>query len=391
MTEKLFYSHPNLKEWEAKIKNFKKEKGQVIIELDRTAFYPEGGGQPADGGWIDEREVLDVFEEQGKIYHVLSGEEILEDKVRCRLDYSRRFDHMQQHSGQHLLSAVFMKLYGGETKGFHLGQEYCTIDIGLQNLTAEELLKVENVTNDYIYRDLEVKTYLVEKEELHSLPLRKFPQVTEDIRIVEIDRFDYSPCCGTHVQSTGQLGMVKINKTETYKGMTRVYFKCGHRALEDYRSKEGIISSLVSQMSTPENELVARVTQEQLRLKNLAEEVETLKEQLLRIEGENYLRSSNAPLLVLRLDKSFQDVQKLGRILLELGAQALLISSLQDNKIHFCHNGNLNINCGQLVKEGLGVVSGKGGGGPRQAQAAFESKTEMEKLEEYLLEKLMEN
>jgi len=173
--------------------------------------------------------------------------------------------------------------------------------------------------------------------------------------------------------------------------MTRVYFKCGLRALEDYRRKEGIVSGLVSLMSASENELVDRVTQEQLRLKNLAEEMETLKERLLRIEAEDYLKSAATPLLVLKLDKPFQDVQLLGRILLELGAQAFLISSLQDKKIYFCHNGSININCGQLVKEGLGTVSGKGGGGARQAQAAFENVGDMEKMEEYLLHRLMEN
>jgi alanyl-tRNA synthetase len=387
MTEKLYYTKPDLVEWETKVKSIKKEKGQVIIELEETAFYPEGGGQPSDKGWVDDLEVLDVYEEKGKIYHLLSGE-IIEDKVRCRVDYSRRMDHMQQHSGQHLLSAVFMEFFEGETKGFHLGQEYCSIDIGLQNLTPEKLNMVENISNEYIYCDLEVKTYIVTKEEIHSLPLRKFPKVTEDIRIVEIDQFDYSPCCGTHVQSTGQLGVIKINKTENYKGMTRIYFKCGRRALDDYRAKEMIVSSLVSQMSTPENELIERITQEQLRFKNLAEEMEALKEQLLKIEAEKYLKSSNTSFLVLRLDKLFPDVQKLGRILLESGVQAFLISSLKDNKLFFGHNGSLKINCGQLIKEGLAVVPGKGGGGPTQAQAAFESDREMKKLEEFLAKKV---
>lgn len=388
MTEKLYYSQPNLKEWVGKVKSVKKKNGRAIVELEQTAFYPEGGGQPSDRGWIDDLEVLDVYEEQGRIYHLLSGE-IYEDKVRCRLDFAQRFDHMQQHSGQHLLSAVFMDLYGGETKGFHLGQEHCCIDIALQGMTHEIIEKVEMTSNDYIYQDLKVKTYLIDQEELNTLPLRKFPKVTEDIRIVEIDRFDYSPCCGTHVPSTGQLGIIKINKFENYKGMTRVYFKCGWRAFEDYRSKEAIITNLVSQMSTPEKDLILRVSQEQMRLKSLVEEVADLKEQLLRIEGEQFLKSAEGSHFVLRLDKSFEEVQKLSRVMLELGAAILILSSLKDNKIVFCHNGSLNYNCGQLVKEGLNTLTGRGGGGTKQAQIAFNNRGEMEKFEKYLAGKVI--
>jgi len=145
---------------------------------------------------------------------------------------------------------------------------------------------------------------------------------------------------------------------------------------------------LISQLSAGENELVARVAQEQARVKNLTEEVNNLVEQLLKIEAEKHIQAAAGDLIVLRLDKSFGDVQMLARQMLDLGAQVLLLSSLKENKLFFCHNGTINLNCGQLIKEGLGLFPGKGGGGPRQAQAALENSMVMEKFEKYLVEKV---
>ncbi|WDC84731.1 alanyl-tRNA editing protein [Caloramator sp. mosi_1] len=177
-----------------------------------------------------------MFEENDTVYHVVD-KKIEKNNVKCTIDFERRFDHMQNHTGQHLLSSVFITLYDAPTNSFHLGDDYVSIDIGLENITDEIVKNVEDRVNELIFKNIPVKSYIVNNEEAKKLPLRKLPPTDVNIRIVEIEGIDYSPCCGTHVRNLGEIGMVKILKTEKYKNMTRVYFKCGKRLLRDFQEK----------------------------------------------------------------------------------------------------------------------------------------------------------
>ena len=190
--------------------------------MEETLFYPTGGGQPHDLGTINGVPVIDVFEEDGKVVHVLP-QPLQGDRAFCVLDWERRLDHMQQHSGQHLLSAVFEDKYGFRTESFHLGEEYCTIDISAPALSVREQNAVEERANQVIFANLPLLTYTIRPEEKVPFPSAKF-RTSKDLRIVEIKGFDYSPCSGTHVSSTGQIGLLKVIKWEKYKGMTTCTF-----------------------------------------------------------------------------------------------------------------------------------------------------------------------
>jgi alanyl-tRNA synthetase len=384
MTEKLYYENPYLMEWEAKMLDIVERDGKVLVLLDRTAFYPEGGGQPEDRGFIDNAEVLYVFEEDKVVYHVVDKKPD-NDSVKCRLDFRRRFDLMQQHSGQHLLSSVFYDYYKGETSSFHLGEDYVSIDISLSEIPEQTIKDVEDKVNEFIYRNLQVKTYFVDKDELSKLPLRKFPKVEEDIRIVEIDGKDYSPCCGTHLRSVGELGVIKIIKTEKYKGATRVYFKCGRRALEDFQLKQDIVMSASKILAVDLEGLQEKVKSILQEYQSNQKQTKELKEKLYSYEAKDIMQKAPRKVIVESFsERSFDEVQGLGRAILESGDYILILSSEADKKLWFAYNGSFDIHCGKIFKENLLKFNGKGGGGEKQAQAAFGDTAKLFEFEEFL-------
>ncbi|TDT50815.1 alanyl-tRNA editing protein [Fonticella tunisiensis] len=383
---RLYYDNPYLTSWEAEVIDVVEKEGKFAVTLSQTAFYPEGGGQPSDRGTIDGIQLLDVIEDGGIIYHIHPSKP-QSQTVRCEVDFQRRFDHMQQHTGQHILSAVFYNLYSGETSSFHLGEDYVSIDISLPEISDYMLRKVEDTTNDYIYKNLKVKTYIIKPDEVSKLPLRKLPPVADSIRIVEIDGVDYSPCCGTHVRSLGEIGIIKIIKTEKYKGATRVYFKCGKRALLDYQAKQDIVASLSRQFTASEGELIHRGEALSAELKNLSKEVRDLKEKLLGYEAKEIIAASSSNLIVKSFDdKSFEDIQLLSKQIVSLGDYVVILTSTFDRKILLAHSGKSSIHCGKLFKEHLLKYNGRGGGGDRMAQALFADVKDLKSFEKLLVE-----
>lgn len=225
---------------------FWKEDGTYVL-LEETAFYPHGGGQPCDEGRINGVAVLDVISEDENVLHKVASP-LGEGVVTCEVDWQRRFDHMQQHSGQHLLSAVCRDLYQAMTVSFHLGTDYATIDVEQPELSPLQLATIEREVNQQIYKNRVVSSYFVTEEELAKLPLVKQPKVTENIRIVEIQDVEYNACGGTHVSSTGEIGMIKLLKAEKQKGHTRIYFKCGYRALQEFNDSLKILGNTIHQI-----------------------------------------------------------------------------------------------------------------------------------------------
>ncbi|NDI35689.1 alanyl-tRNA editing protein [Chengkuizengella sediminis] len=389
MSNKLYYSNPFLKMWETNIKEMNERNNQYIIQLEETAFYPEGGGQPADKGTINGIKVLDVQERNGAIYHTL--DELPEgDLLKCEIDWKRRFEHMQHHTGQHLLSAVCIELYDAHTVSFHLGVDTVTIDLNVQHLSKEQLDHIEHQTNLYIYENRPVKTYMVGKEDLSKLPLRKTPEVDEAIRIVEIDDIDTSACCGTHVESTGQIGMIKILKTEKHRGGIRLYFKCGYRALADYDATHQVLMSVGAKLNTNRDTLLARLEQIEQDQKQLQKQLIETKEKLFSSLAEQLINEKNDHLIIQSFDEyNMKDLQLITKTIFSKSESIVLFRSNSEKRLLLAQSSGFSLDCGALFKEHLEQFNGKGGGSKVQAQAMFESDEKLVQFEEFIVNHLL--
>jgi alanyl-tRNA synthetase len=262
-------------DFEARVIDTKSIRDHQGVILDRTFFYPTGGGQPHDTGTLQCMRVIDVIEQDDDIIHVMDGR-ITTGKVTGKVDWKRRFDHMQQHTGQHVLSQAFVQVMGAETTGFHLSEEVTTIDLATSGLTWEATHQVEDEANRVVFQNLPVRIHEATKETLSQFPLRKPPVVDGDIRILEVDHYDWSACCGTHVKSTGEIGLIKVVRFEKYKHGSRVTFLCGHRTLKAMQQKTEILETVSRRLSFAETDLIQgidRLLDQQNRLKKLEKQL----------------------------------------------------------------------------------------------------------------------
>ena len=239
MTVKHYNTNAYIKEFQAKVVALvDRTEGNAIV-LDATYFYPEGGGQPCDLGMIDGVKIKDVIIEDDIIYHI-TDESIhhltVDQSIDCTIDFDRRFAFMQQHTGQHILSSCAEKLFDANTIGFHMGEDYVTVDLD-KKLSNEDVDAIENMANAIIFANKAVMAHYPTSEELSKMPLRKQPKVTENIRVIEVDGIDFSPCGGTHTKSTAEVGLLKVKRIETYKAGIRIEFGCGIYALNSFKKR----------------------------------------------------------------------------------------------------------------------------------------------------------
>ncbi|GKU24842.1 alanyl-tRNA editing protein [Clostridium folliculivorans] len=386
MTEKLFYKDPYICEADCEIERILDKGDKFEIVLKSTPFYPEGGGQPNDLGYINDIKVSYIYEEDDVIYHVV--DRMPEGSVvKCKVDYERRVDHIQQHSGEHLLSAAFFKLFKVSNAGFHLGEDYVTIDMELREATEEMIKKVEKEVNLYVFKNEPIKTYFLSKDEALKLPLRKEIKAEGNIRMVQMgDNTDFSACCGTHANRTGEIGLVKIIKYEKYKGMTRVYFKCGGRALKDYQVKHDYIVDLTRTLSADPSEISNKIKNQREEVIELKKKVGSLYSSIASSKAQELLESSNDKFILAQ----YEDFELLEKIYDEFKEKdfVLILSSLRDKKLILAQNGAFDFECGKLFKETLKDFGGKGGGNSKRAQASFEDENSLNKYIDYLKENL---
>ncbi|WP_400247887.1 DHHA1 domain-containing protein [Niallia sp. JL1B1071] len=392
MSTKLYYSTPYETKWSTNIEDIIETDNKIYVTLQETAFYPEGGGQPADTGTIDGIDVLDVQIKGNKIYHRVERKP-KSKHVECELNWNRRFDHMQQHTAQHLISAVLEEQYSIPTVSFHLGKDYTTIDVDTSELTTEQIDKIEHICNTYIMTNLEIKTYFTTHEEVNKFPLRKLPKVTGAIRIVEIDGIDFSACAGTHVQRTGELSSFKIIKTEKHRGQTRVFFLSGWRAIYDYQTSQSILDGLSNHFKTNKQQLHDRINKLELEKKAVNRELESLKAENNAFHAEQILADHNEKIIFLQFEeKTMKDLSTLAKYLLQKSSHIILFSSEIDKKLLLQHNGDYSLHCGKLLRETIQEFEGKGGGNEVLAQATFPSIQQLQagfqKIKETLLSNL---
>lgn len=374
MTQKIYYDSAYTREWHTTITGKVDKEDGVYVTLAETAFYPHGGGQPCDLGQIDGIAVLDVNIEDGEVWHKLERAPEQND-VHCEIDWERRFDHMQQHTGQHLLSAMTLKLAEAMTLSFHLGTEYDTIDVAAAELGSNQLTAIEQEVNRQIYRNARINTSWVTTEEAAQLPLVKQPTVTEDIRIVEIEGVEYNACGGTHVSATGEIGIIKLLKTEKVKGGTRIYFKCGTRVLNEFTSTQNVLNSIMVKLKTSKDELLERIEKMELEQKQLQTELNAVKTTNDTYYAEELLAARQG-LVIAQVfeDKSLKDMQSLATKLTADHEGLVLFASISEAKVVLAQNGQPpEWACGPFFKGNLGAYQGKGGGSEKIAQAGFAS------------------
>ncbi|GED31865.1 DHHA1 domain-containing protein [Brevibacillus centrosporus] len=377
MKDRLYYQDAYVKTFTAEVtKRGVEENGTPYVVLSQTAFYPTGGGQPSDHGHLGETRVIDVEEVDGEVRHRLASP-IPEETVQLEgsIDWERRFDHMQQHAGQHILSAAFLEVVGAETVAFHLGKERVTIDVRLDELTPEVWEAVEQRANQIVLENRPISARFVDDEELATLPLKKQPTVTENIRVVIIPEFDYNPCGGTHPAHTGEVGMIKILGWERHRGNIRLEFICGWRALRDYTRKQSMVREVSKLLMTSDAELVAqteRLVAERDALKQSLVEKERL---LLEVEVRQHLAQADQLGGVRLLEMTFSDrsIQQLQQFAHQAVAQepnvvCLLAATGEKLQLVFARGAEVNVAVNQLIKDTLPLIDGKGGGNAAMAQ-----------------------
>jgi alanyl-tRNA synthetase len=380
MTERLYYADSYLRTFEADIVERLDLDGRPAVILTRSAFYPEGGGQPADRGTLNQAQVLDVIEREadGEVLHLLS-EPLAVDHVTGHIDHTRRFDLMQQHTGQHILSEAFIQTAGAETVAFHLNPDpldgALTIDLNTASLSAAQIDRAEDRANQIVWENRPVVPRFVTGEELAALPLRRPPKVDTRIRVVEIQGFDWSACGGTHVARTGEVGLIKIVKTERRGAETRVEFRCGGRALLDYRRKHAVLSKAAAALTIGFWEIDQAIGRLQADAKTLRKQLSEADSNLQKFEAEALLNSIEPRGdygLIVRTwsDRDAAYLKRMAQLLTTRpGTVALLGATGGTLSLIFARSKDLNLNLAPLLKDTAGQLGGKGGGSPDFAQA----------------------
>jgi alanyl-tRNA synthetase len=383
MTDRLYYADPYCREFDATVRRVDRIDDRFIVALDRTAFYPTSGGQPFDTGELSGVRVVDVFDgDDGAVLHALDVREGVHsqgrapnpgDSVRGTIDWSRRFDHMQQHTGQHVLSAACDRLSGARTVSFHLGTASSTIDLA-RELSREELTEVEAEANRVVWEDHPVSIRFVGAAEAATLPLRKESAREGVLRLIDIDGYDLSACGGTHVARTGSIGVIALGSVERFKGGQRVEFFCGGRALQKFGAMRDTIGGAVRLLSVLPEEVpgaVERLLAESREQKRAASALEV---ELARFRaGELAARAeiTGAGRLVLAaVDADAQHLKSLASaIASQPGFIVLLASASRPALVVAARSQDLSFGANQLIATLTARFGGRGGGRPDLAQA----------------------
>ncbi|TFD99836.1 alanyl-tRNA editing protein [Jeotgalibacillus salarius] len=356
------------------------EEGRNYVVLDQTAFYPTGGGQPHDTGHLNGVPVFDVEEVDGEIRHYIEGTDELPETVDGEINWQRRFDHMQQHAGQHILSAVFENDFGFKTVSFHLGGEVCSIDLEA-SVSEEVLTATEEKANQIILQNRPIETKWVNKDELKQYSLRKDVAVSDHIRLVIIPEFDYNGCGGTHPRSTSQVGSIKILHTEKQRGNTRVHFVCGSRVLHQLNEKHKAIQNLTATLSAPQDQLADAAERMILQNRLLEKDIVELKAKVLAFEAEQYIGEKVVKKIF--RDQPIDELQQLSKMIISKSDQSVVIfvNETQEKLQLVCGRGTENqVNMNELIKSVLPEINGRGGGKPDFAQGGGEKLISAEAL-----------
>ena len=394
--EKIYYDNQYLREFTAEIVDIKEFDGKFHVVLDKTAFFPGGGGQHCDLGVIGDHEVLDVYEKNEIVYHVVEKKPIKIHRVKCVIDWNRRLDGMHQHLGQHVLSGAFFDLFGANTFAIHLGNDISTVDIyGVLN--EEQVRSAEKLANKVIGDAIPVESFVPTKSELKKLTLRRaLPNTKEDIRVVKIGDFDINACCGLHPASTQDLRLIKIKKFEKHKEGTRIEFLAGERAIEDSFKKDEFQSAICKYLNCNENEAINGIKNLNASLKEANETNKSLNILLAKYQVKETLENSKK-IGDIRVVKEIYDGENLKYIsnltskLVENESTIALMAVKSTDKVNLifaCSKDIKSVKMNDLLKDAISLIDGKGGGSPFQAQGAGKNNANLESALDYAINKI---
>lgn len=350
----LYYKDGYLKEFEAVVKECIEEDKKIKIILDNTAFYPEGGGQPSDTGFIDNVRVLKVEEKENEIYHIVDKKINVGKKVFCKINFEERFQNMQNHTAEHIVSGIICKKYNTSNVGFHIGKDFVTLDFKI-TLSEKQLREIESIANNAIYENIEVISKIYTPEEIKSINYRSKIDLKEEVRLVKINKYDICACCGVHVKRTGEIGLIKLLKSEKYKSGIRIYMLAGKQALENYNMVYNQISKISSVLSLKLDEVEEGVS-------NLIKEIEKLKKDknnLTDILFENEINNmeTKESIILIKNDLNMKDMKN---YCLKLKKKTTKIAGIICNGRFLIMSDNVNLKEKfEVLKENLDI---KGGG-----------------------------
>lgn len=379
MTDRLYYDNAYLTDFDAQVLACRENGTYYEVLLDRSAFYPTSGGQPFDTGTLGDISVIDVNVNEGEVWHTLPQPLPVGAAVHGRIDWPRRFDHMQQHAGDHMIASALHRLMGGVTIGLHISQDFSTIDVampdGVTRIADEDIRRIEKDVNERIQRNVPIRCWFPAAEELASLPLRKAPTVTEHVRIVAIGDDEMVACGGTHPSTAGQLGLVKIVSVTPARGKMRVAFLAGQRALNDYTRCSESAHSAASLLSTGLDSLSAAVSALQEKLRMAEFELVKLRRVQLLSQAEHFIAEAEALPEKRKLVARFVEADAMllrdlaSRLIETPGLIALLGAKSENQAIYvFGRAADVPMNMGTLLCDAAKPFGGKGGGKPDFAQ-----------------------
>jgi alanyl-tRNA synthetase len=382
-TERLYYRDSRLLDFDARVTGLSElDDGQIAVTLDRTAFYPTGGGQPTDTGALGDARVVDCIDAEDEgVLHVIQGPAPeIGDTVRGKIDWLRRLDHLQQHTGQHILSAAFVRLFDAPTLSFRVLEHECEVDVEIDNPTDARIEQAVDFANQIIWESRPISIRQVTSDEAAALPLRKEPAREGELRVIEIDDFDLTPCGGTHARSTGEVGVIVVRSWERAKGLTRIHFMAGIRALADYRKANQTAREVASLFSAGRDDspaLVTRLVEESKKLRRRTGELEQVAcqveaDELIAQASNSSSQSASATRVIARVfdDRSAESLKQLALALIgHPGTVALLGSRDGDTaRLVFARSAEATGDMNALMREACEKIDGRGGGKSDMAQ-----------------------
>ncbi|HZF40613.1 MAG TPA: DHHA1 domain-containing protein [Blastocatellia bacterium] len=396
MTVKLYWEDAHLTRFAARVTGAWLQGPHRIVALDQSAFYPTGGGQPCDTGSINAARVIDVeMAEDRRILHRLDSDVSFAagEEVACEIDWRRRREMLQQHTGQHILSQAFFRLFGAETKGFRITDRTTEIDLTLEAQPEEiesAIARAEELANDVVFDNREIRAHNLTPGEAAALPLRKESFVADCVRVIEIADYDWSPCGGTHAERTGEVGLIAVRGWERAKKMTRVHFLCGVRALDDYREANRSVDAIARKFTVGREDAessVARLLDENKRLSRRARELAGI---VASVEA-NELIAATEPVDGTRIVSSvfegrdIEELKLLAHRLVDGDNVVALLASKESGtaRLVFARSANLSADMNALMRTACERLGGRGGGKPDFAQGGGSKVSELdEALEE---------